>query len=113
MAVLNKFKKKKIQGVDDTEYLTLRDERRISKENAKITREFERNKARKNVPESEYLSQMRDSRNVVEFDDLHTYFYTDIGTVKAVDGVTYDVPQGTTVGIVGESGCGNPLLRSR
>lgn len=109
MAVLNKFKKKKIQGVDDTEYLTLRDERRISKENAKITREFERNKARKNVPESEYLSQMRDSRNVVEFDDLHTYFYTDIGTVKAVDGVTYDVPQGTTVGIVGESGCGKSV----
>ena len=109
MAVLNKFKKKKIQGVDDTEYLTLRDERRISKENAKITREFERNKARKNVPESEYLSQMRDSRNVVEFDDLLTYFYTDIGTVKAVDGVTYDVPQGTTVGIVGESGCGKSV----
>lgn len=109
MAVLDKFKKKKIQGVDDTEYLTLRDERRISKENAKITREFERNKARKNVPESEYLSQMRDSRNVVEFDDLHTYFYTDIGTVKAVDGVTYDVPQGTTVGIVGESGCGKSV----
>ena len=109
MAVLDKFKKKKIQGVDDTEYLTLRDERRISKENAKITREFERNKARKNVPELEYLSQMRDSRNVVEFDDLHTYFYTDIGTVKAVDGVTYDVPQGTTVGIVGESGCGKSV----
>ena len=109
MAVLDKFKKKKIQGVDDTEYLTLRDERRISKENAKMTREFERNKARKNVPESEYLSQMRDSRNVVEFDDLHTYFYTDIGTVKAVDGVTYDVPQGTTVGIVGESGCGKSV----
>ncbi len=109
MAVLDKFKKKMIQGVDDTEYLTLRDERRISKENAKITREFERNKARKNVPESEYLSQMRDSRNVVEFDDLHTYFYTDIGTVKAVDGVTYDVPQGTTVGIVGESGCGKSV----
>lgn len=109
MAVLDKFKKKKIQGVDDTEYLTLRDERRISKENAKITREFERNKARKNVLESEYLSQMRDSRNVVEFDDLHTYFYTDIGTVKAVDGVTYDVPQGTTVGIVGESGCGKSV----
>ena len=61
------------------------------------------------MPESEYLSQMRDSRNVVEFDDLHTYFYTDIGTVKAVDGVTYDVPQGTTVGIVGESGCGKSV----
>ena len=109
MAMLDKFKKKKIQGVDDTESLTLRDERRISKENAKITREFERNKARKNVPESEYLSEMRDPKNVVEFDDLHTYFYTDIGTVKAVDGVTYDVPQGTTVGIVGESGCGKSV----
>ena len=109
MAILDKFKKKKIQGVDDTEYLTLRDERRISKENAKITREFERNKARNNVPESEYLSEMRDPKNVVEFDDLHTYFYTDIGTVKAVDGVTYDVPQGTTVGIVGESGCGKSV----
>ena len=109
MAMLDKFKKKKIQGIDDTEYLTLRDERRISKENAKITREFERNKARKNVPESEYLSEMRDLKNVVEFDDLHTYFYTDIGTVKAVDGVTYDVPQGTTVGIVGESGCGKSV----
>ena len=109
MAMLDKFKKKKIQGIDDTEYLTLRDERRISKENAKITREFERNKARKNVPESEYLSEMRDPKNVVEFDDLHTYFYTDIGTVKAVDGVTYDVPQGTTVGIVGESGCGKSV----
>lgn len=76
MAVLDKFKKKKIQGVDDTEYLTLRDERRISKENAKITREFERNKARKNVPESEYLSQMRTAGTLLSSMNLHTYFYT-------------------------------------
>ncbi len=52
---------------------------------------------------------MRDPNNVVEFDDLHTYFFTDIGTVKAVDGVTYDVPQGSTVGVVGESGCGKSV----
>ncbi len=50
----------------------------------------------------EYLSQMKNPENVVEFDDVHTYFFTDIGTVKAVDGVSFDVPQGKTVGIVGE-----------
>ncbi|MDD4328091.1 MAG: ABC transporter ATP-binding protein, partial [Eubacteriales bacterium] len=44
-----------------------------------------------------------------EFDDLHTYFFTDIGTVKAVDGVSFDIPQGKTVGVVGESGCGKSV----
>ena len=52
---------------------------------------------------------MRDPRNVVEFDDLHSYFFTDTGTVKAVDGVSYEVPQGMTVGVVGESGCGKSV----
>jgi peptide/nickel transport system ATP-binding protein len=52
---------------------------------------------------------MRDPNNVVEFDNLHTYFFTDIGTVKAVDGVTFDVPIGKTVGVVGESGCGKSV----
>lgn len=40
---------------------------------------------------------------------MHTYFFTDIGTVKSVDGVSFDVPQGKTVGIVGESGCGKSV----
>ncbi len=66
---------------------------------SQITDAIEKQRNRKNVPESEYLTQMRDPNNVVEFDDLHTYFFTDIGTVKAVDGVTYDVPQGSTVGV--------------
>jgi peptide/nickel transport system ATP-binding protein len=52
---------------------------------------------------------MNDSKNVVEFDNLHTYFFTDIGTVKAVDGVTFEVPKGKTVGVVGESGCGKSV----
>jgi peptide/nickel transport system ATP-binding protein len=52
---------------------------------------------------------MRDPNNVVEFDNIHTYFFTDIGTVKAVDGVSYDVPVGSTVGVVGESGCGKSV----
>ena len=45
----------------------------------------------------------------MEFDNVHTYFFTDIGTVKAVDGVSFEVPQGKTVGIVGESGCGKSV----
>jgi len=52
---------------------------------------------------------MKDPNNILEIDNLKTYFYTDIGTVKAVDGVTFDVPIGKTVGVVGESGCGKSV----
>jgi peptide/nickel transport system ATP-binding protein len=52
---------------------------------------------------------MKNPENCVEFDNVHTYFFTDIGTVKAVDGVSFEVPQGKTVGIVGESGCGKSV----
>jgi peptide/nickel transport system ATP-binding protein len=50
-----------------------------------------------------------DPKNVLEIEDLHTYFFTDVGTSKAVDGVTFEVPQGKTVGVVGESGCGKSV----
>ncbi|MCD8104642.1 MAG: ABC transporter ATP-binding protein [Lachnospiraceae bacterium] len=90
-------------------YLSAKESRRISRENRKITDEFEKKRKRKHVPESEYLTQMHDPANAVEFDDLHTYFFTDTGTVKSVDGVTFDVPAGKTVGIVGESGCGKSV----
>ena len=71
--------------------------------------EFEKKKRRKNVPESEYLTVMKDPQNVVEFDDLHTYFFTDVGVVKAVDGVSFNIPKGKIVGVVGESGCGKSV----
>ena len=96
--------KKKSEG-----YLSARESRRISKENRRITNAFEKQRKRKNVPESEYLTQMRDPNNAVEFDNLHTYFFTDAGTVKSVDGVTFDIPIGKTVGVVGESGCGKSV----
>ena len=90
-------------------YLSAKEARQISKRNRKITNEFEKKRKRKNVPESEYLTQMHDQNNAVEFDDLHTYFFTDAGTVKSVDGVSFNVPIGKTVGVVGESGCGKSV----
>ena len=90
-------------------YLSGREARRIAKENRRITNAFEKQRKRKNVPESEYLTQMADPNNAVEFDNLHTYFYTDAGVVKSVDGVSFEVPIGKTVGVVGESGCGKSV----
>lgn len=90
-------------------YLSAKEARRISKENRRITDKFEKERKRKNVPESEYMTTMHNSDNAVEFDNLHTYFFTDAGTVKSVDGVTFDVPIGKTVGVVGESGCGKSV----
>ena len=66
--------KKNVDG-----YLTAREIRRISKENRKITNELEKKHKRKNVPESEYLTTMKDPNNAVEFEDLQTYFFTDAG----------------------------------
>jgi len=48
-------------------------------------------------------------RPLLELRDLRTYFHTDEGTVKSVDGVSYDAHPGETVGVVGESGCGKSV----
>lgn len=86
-----------------------KDLRVIKKYNAKKYREYNKMMRHKRLPESEYITTMRDSENIIEFDDLKTYFYTDVGTVKAVDGVTFDIPRGKTIGVVGESGCGKSV----
>lgn len=104
--IKEKVSKQKIKRVN---YLTARQSRLISRENRKTMRLFEKRNNRKDVPELEYVTEMRDPANVVEFEDLHTYFFTDTGTVKAVDGVTFEVPSGKTVGVVGESGCGKSV----
>lgn len=96
-------------GKKNSNYISSKETKRISKENRRITGEIEKKRKRKHIPESEYLSTMKNPDNVVEFDNVHTYFFTDIGVVKAVDGVSFEVPQGKTVGIVGESGCGKSV----
>lgn len=95
--------------ITESIHLTARESARISRENRRITNAIEKKRNRKNVPVSEYTAVMRDPDNVVEFDNVHTYFFTDIGTVKAVDGVSFDIPKGKTVGVVGESGCGKSV----
>ncbi len=90
-------------------YLSARESRRITRENRKITNVYEKQRKRKNVPESEYLTVMNDPGNSLEIDNLHTYFFSDVGTVHAVDGISFEVPIGKTVGVVGESGCGKSV----
>ena len=90
-------------------YISSADAQRIARANRRITNQMTKQFNRKKLQESEYLTTMKDTGNVVEFDNLHTSFFTDIGTVKAVDGVSFDIPIGKTVGVVGESGCGKSV----
>ncbi len=89
-------------------YISGKESRRIAKENIKATKYYEKLKKKRKQP-SEYLTEMKDGNNILEIDDLHTFFFTDAGTVKAVNGVTFSIPEGATVGVVGESGCGKSV----
>lgn len=52
---------------------------------------------------------MNNESPLLEIDDLRTWFYTDDGVSKAVDGVSYSIQPGQTLGVVGESGCGKSV----
>ena len=105
MSILDMFKKSKSS---DSHYLTGKEVRAIAKENSKIMMELEKRKHRK-APESEFISEMKDEKNILEIEDLHTYFFTEQGVVKAVNGVSINIPQNSVVGVVGESGCGKSV----
>ena len=92
----------------DGHYLTSKEIRDIAKANAKVMLALEKKKHRK-ADESEFVTEMKDKRNILEIENLHTYFFTDQGVVKAVNGITFNIPMGSTVGIVGESGCGKSV----
>ena len=89
-------------------YLTGREIREIAKANGKEMRRLEKEKNRKAHP-SEYTTEMKDQNNILEVEGLHSYFFTDQGVVKAVNGVTFNIPLNSTVGVVGESGCGKSV----
>ncbi len=97
------FKRKNVS------YISGRESRNISKRNRRITRKLEKERNNSKKERSAYMTVMRDENNVVEFDNVCTYFFTDIGVVRAVDGVSFDIPKCSTVGVVGESGCGKSV----
>ncbi|MBR6784583.1 MAG: ABC transporter ATP-binding protein [Clostridia bacterium] len=92
----------------NTNHLSGKEVRAIAKENKRVIKSLEAYKNRK-ADESEYLGHMSDQNNILEIDNLHTYFFTEQGVVKAVNGVSFNIPKNTTVGVVGESGCGKSV----
>ena len=68
-------------------YLSGKEIKAISKANAKEMRRLEKYKKRK-ADESEFITEMRSEDNILEISDLNTYFFTDQGVVKAVNGVS-------------------------
>ena len=105
----NKNEKMEIKtSTKNTNYLTGKEIREIAKANAKVMKALEKYKYRK-ADESEFLTEMKDEKNILEIDSLNTYFFTDQGVVKAVNGVSFNIPKNATVGIVGESGCGKSV----
>ena len=93
----------------NSSYISGKESRRISKFNRRVTKKLERDRADANKDPALFTTKMKDENNVVEFDNVCTYFFTDVGTVKAVDGVSFVVPKCSTVGVVGESGCGKSV----
>ena len=89
-------------------YLTLKESRQIIKHNIQQMKYYEALKKKKKEP-SEYQSLMKDENNIVEIDNLQTNFYSDNGTVKAVNGVSFNIPKNKVIGVVGESGCGKSV----
>ncbi len=110
MNIIDKIKSlgKKNDTTEEKHYLTGKEIRQIAKENSKVMKTLEKKKYRK-CDESEYVTKLKDENNILEIDDLHTYFFTDQGVVKAVNGVSFNIPMHSTVGIVGESGCGKSV----
>ncbi len=90
-------------------YISAKESRRITRWNRKVTRHLEKKHKMLGKDPASYTTRMKNPNNVVEFDNVCTYFFTDIGTVKAVDGVSFDIPRCSTVGVVGESGCGKSV----
>ncbi len=58
---------------------------------------------------SEQLLESSEDRVILEVKNLKTYFFTEDGVVKAVDGVDFEVRRGEVLGLVGESGCGKSV----
>ena len=69
-------------------YISGKESRNISRFNRRVTKKLEAQRADANKDPALYTTKMRDENNVVEFDNVCTYFFSDVGTVKAVRSAT-------------------------
>ena len=92
----------------NSNYLTIEESRKIISYNIKQMKYYE-NLKKKKLDVSEYTSVMNDENNIIEIDNLQTHFFTDSGTVKSVNGVSFNIPKNKIIGVVGESGCGKSV----
>lgn len=99
---------KKKEGKKNSNYMTLKESRNILKHNIQQMRYYE-NLKKKNTDPSNYITTMKNKNNIIEIEDLETVFFTDNGTVKSVNKVSFNIPKGKIVGVVGESGCGKSV----
>lgn len=99
---------KKKEGKKNSNYMTLKESRNILKHNIQQMRYYE-NLKKKNTDPSNYITTMKDKNNIIEIEDLETVFFTDNGIVKSVNKVSFNIPKGKIVGVVGESGCGKSV----
>ena len=88
--------------------LTLKESREIIKSNLREMKRLEKIKRQKKTSE-QFTTVMKSNDNVLEIEDLETFFYTDNGVVRSVNKISFDVPKNAIVGLVGESGCGKSV----
>ena len=88
--------------------LTLKESRAIIKSNLREMKRLEKIKRRRVTPD-DYTSVMKSNDNILEIENLQTHFFTDNGVVRSVNGITFDVPKDSIIGLVGESGCGKSV----
>ena len=61
------------------------------------------------MPLTHLQSRVSMTNDILQIRDLQTHFFTESGVVRAVDGVSFDIPAGKTLGVLGESGCGKSV----
>ncbi len=106
-SIVNRNDEKKLEAKENK--ARLKQIKKVNKAANKAYRNQKKIYNSKNTDPSVYRAEMKNEDNLLEIDGLKTWFYTDTGVVKAVDGVTINIPAGKTVGIVGESGCGKSV----
>ena len=88
--------------------LTIKESRAIIRSNLREMKRLEQKKREKLTPD-QFTTTMHSADNILEIDQLQTCFFTDNGVVRSVNGISFDVPKDSIVGLVGESGCGKSV----